>query len=66
MKMPTIVGIFIFISRDNFILNWAEYEKSFITSGPEQYTSDQTPHSAASDQGLHCLPLSNIALDKSR
>ena len=36
MKMPTIVGIFIFISRENFMLNWVEHEKSFITSGPDQ------------------------------
>ena len=34
MKMPTIVGIFIFISRENFLLSWVEDEKSFITSGP--------------------------------
>ena len=26
------VGIFIFISRENFILSWVEHEKSFITS----------------------------------
>ena len=35
MKMPTIVGIFIFISRENFMLSWVEHEKSFITSGPD-------------------------------
>ena len=34
IKMATIVGILIFISRRNFILNWVEYDKSFITSGP--------------------------------
>ena len=49
MKMPTIVGIFIFItrenfmlivgtfifiSRENFILSGVEHEKSFMTSGP--------------------------------
>ena len=28
MKMPTIVGIFIFISRENFMLRLAEHEKS--------------------------------------
>ena len=32
--MPTIVGILIFISRKNFMLNWVECEKSFITSSP--------------------------------
>ena len=35
MKMPTIVGIFIFISRENFMLSWVEHEKSFITSRPD-------------------------------
>ena len=35
MKMPTIVGIFIFISRENFMLSCAEHEKRFITSGPD-------------------------------
>ena len=33
MKMPTIVGIFIFISRENVMPSWVEHEKSFITSG---------------------------------
>ena len=28
MKMPTIVGIFIFISREIFMLSWIEHEKS--------------------------------------
>ena len=35
MKMPTIVRIFIFISRENFMLSWVEHENSFITSEPE-------------------------------
>ena len=35
MKMPTIVGIFIFISRENFMLIWDEHEKSFITLRPD-------------------------------
>ena len=34
VKMPTIVGILIFMSRINFVLSCVEYEKSFITSGP--------------------------------
>ena len=34
MKMPTIVGIFIFVSRENFMLSCVEHEKRFITSGP--------------------------------
>ena len=29
MKMPTIVGIFIFISRENFMFCWVEHEKKF-------------------------------------
>ena len=33
MKMPTKVGIFIFISRENFMLSSVEYENSFITLG---------------------------------
>ena len=28
-----LVGIFIFISRENFMLNWVEHEKISITSG---------------------------------
>ena len=36
MQMPTIVGIFIFISRENLMLSWAELEKSFIASEPDQ------------------------------
>ena len=28
MKMPTI-GIFVFISRENFMLSWVEHEKKF-------------------------------------
>ena len=34
VKMPTIVGILTFMGRKNFMLNWVEHEKSFITSGP--------------------------------
>ena len=34
MKMSTFVGIFIFISRENFMLSCVKHEKSFITSGP--------------------------------
>ena len=33
MKMPTIVGIFIFIIGENFMLSRVEYEKYYITSG---------------------------------
>ena len=35
MKMPTIVGIFIYISREIFMLSRVEHEKSFITSGQD-------------------------------
>ena len=34
VKMPTIAGILTFMSRINFMLNWIEHGKSFITSGP--------------------------------
>ena len=34
INMPSLIGIFIFISRDNFMLSSAEQENSFITSGP--------------------------------
>ena len=34
MKIPTIVGIFIFISRENLMLSRVKHEKSFITSEP--------------------------------
>ena len=33
MKMPTFVGIFIFISRENFMLSWVEHEKKFYNLG---------------------------------
>ena len=35
-ETTTTVGIFIFISRENFKLSWVEHEKSFITLGPAQ------------------------------
>ena len=35
MKMPTIVGIFISVSRENFMLSGVEHENSFTTSGPD-------------------------------
>ena len=38
VKMPTIVGILTYMSGKNFMLNWVEHEKSFITSGPGQIT----------------------------
>ena len=34
VKMPTIVGILTVICMINFVLNWVEHEKSFITLGP--------------------------------
>ena len=33
MKFSTKFGIFIFLSRENFMLISAEHEKSFVTSG---------------------------------
>ena len=35
VKMPTIFSIFPFMSRINFMLNWFEHEKHFITMRPE-------------------------------
>ena len=35
MKMPTFVGMFIFISREIFMLSLVVHEKSFMTSGPD-------------------------------
>ena len=35
VKMQTIVGILIFMSRKNFMLSPVEHEKSFITAGPD-------------------------------
>ena len=37
MKMPTKtnVGMFIFISRGNFLLSCVEHNKSFLTSGQD-------------------------------
>ena len=35
MKMPTFVGIFIFISGESAMLRLVEPEKSFIRSGPD-------------------------------
>ena len=38
MKMPTLVGIFIFFSRENFMLCVLSMKKSFITAGPGHVT----------------------------
>ena len=36
MKTPTIIiGIYIVISTENFMLSWVEHETFFITSGPD-------------------------------
>ena len=34
-KKVLIIGMFIFMTKWNFMPNWVEYEKSFITSGPD-------------------------------
>ena len=34
VKMPTIDGILLFMSRLNFMLSWSEHDKSFITLRP--------------------------------
>ena len=41
LKFDCIVGIFISISREIFMLSWVKHEKSFITSG--QILTDYTP-----------------------
>ena len=41
VKMPTIVGILTFMSRESFMLSGVEHEKSFITSGPG-YSQSET------------------------
>ena len=41
MKMPTILGIFIFISRENFMLCGDEHEISFITLAPDRGTATE-------------------------
>ena len=46
MKMPTIVGIFIFISREIFMLSWVEHEKGFITWRPG-FLENQVPQASA-------------------
>ena len=38
VKMPTILT---FMSMIDFMLNWAEQEKSYITSMPEKYTTNK-------------------------
>ena len=38
VKMPTM-AILTFMSRINFMLGWAESERSFITSGPSVHVS---------------------------
>ena len=37
--MPTIVGILAFMSGINFMLGWAENERSFVSSGPIVHVS---------------------------
>ena len=39
VEMPTIVGILTFMSRINFMLGWAENERSFATSRPSVHVS---------------------------
>ena len=34
MKLQTIVGMFVFSSKENFMFNSVEHEKSFIFSRP--------------------------------
>ena len=40
VKMPTIVGILIFMSRVNLLLSLVEHEKKFYNLGPGLASSD--------------------------
>ena len=58
VKMPTIVGILTSMSGENFMLNWVEHEKSFITSGPgvfQRYLSSARVSSSSFPAGLKVL-----------
>ena len=54
VKMPTTGGILTFMSRKIFMLNRAEHEKSFITSGPG---SDSHLRAVQSDSTLFAKTL---------
>ena len=57
MKMPTRVGIFIFISRENVFLSWVKHEKSIMTSGPGiQHTQKGCPTRIQTVNVQLCLP----------
>ena len=64
MKMPTIVGIFIFFSRENFMLSWDEHDKCFITSGPGVFISPMIyTNCNGSDWPLHpCLQIKSFTI----
>ena len=49
MKMPTFVGIFIFISRENYILSRVEHKKSFITLRPDHHIQAHTQDTTVND-----------------
>ena len=38
MKMPTLIGIFIFISRENFMFSWVEHVNKFLISGSDIFS----------------------------
>ena len=60
MKMPTIVGIFIFISKENFMLSWVEHEKSFITLGPDvRICSCAKNHQSRCSPFIHSVVFNN-------
>ena len=56
MKMPTIVGILIVISREKFMLSWDEHEQSFITSGLD-FKFPSWLYSSIAAQNLHYRPV---------
>ena len=52
-EMPTAVGIFIFLSRENFMLSWVEHKKSFITLGTAAQTILETLYREAIAMHMH-------------
>ena len=56
MKMPTIVGIFILIRRENFMLSWVEHEKKnnfYNLDAWNSVTYLEYANSKTSDQTVH-------------
>ena len=62
MKKVLIVGIFIFMTKWNFMLSWGEHEKSFITLGPASSVQIQSNLSSSNPDGLFTMADSNLFL----